>query len=216
MEGLTWNPARQCTGTNRAGERCQRQPIPGGTVCVMHGGAIPQVQAAAKARLVAMVEPVLGAFEEIVATWRGTRCDTCGRPTGDPGPVIQVGRLVLDRAGFHPTLTVEQVAPPPNPHVELTDDGLLERAIVLLGRLLDCRIWRRRSHARDEYDDALVAKLEGLLATAKGQRALPAAQDAELVEDDFVVPEDEPAADAQIPSGNGTPEKGTTDDEGAK
>ena len=41
MEDLAWNPARQCTGTNREGERCRRQPIRGGTVCVMHGGSIP-------------------------------------------------------------------------------------------------------------------------------------------------------------------------------
>jgi len=26
LEARPWNPTRQCTGTNRAGERCQRQP----------------------------------------------------------------------------------------------------------------------------------------------------------------------------------------------
>lgn len=32
------------------GERCKRRPVPGATVCVKHGGAAPQVQAAAEQR----------------------------------------------------------------------------------------------------------------------------------------------------------------------
>lgn len=42
---------RQCTATNRSGERCGRAPIPGGTVCRVHGGAAPRVKAAAERRL---------------------------------------------------------------------------------------------------------------------------------------------------------------------
>jgi hypothetical protein len=129
MEGLArshWNPSRQCTATNRAGERCQRQPIPGGHVCAVHGGKAPQTVAAAKLRLLAMVELVLGVLDEVLAAWRRTRCTGCGHvdaqgntcrgcghPTGDARPVIQVYQLVLDRAGFHPTLAVEHVAPEP-------------------------------------------------------------------------------------------------------
>lgn len=45
------NENRQCTGTNRAGERCRRAAIPGGRVCWYHGGAAPQVRAAATRRL---------------------------------------------------------------------------------------------------------------------------------------------------------------------
>lgn len=40
-----------CTATNRQGKRCGKYPIPGGTVCRMHGGAAPQVQRAALERL---------------------------------------------------------------------------------------------------------------------------------------------------------------------
>ncbi len=37
-----------CTATSKqSGVRCKRRPIPGGTVCVMHGGKAPHVQAAA-------------------------------------------------------------------------------------------------------------------------------------------------------------------------
>lgn len=42
---------RRCTATNRSGERCGRAPIPGGTVCRVHGGAAPAVKAAAERRL---------------------------------------------------------------------------------------------------------------------------------------------------------------------
>jgi hypothetical protein len=37
--------------------------IPGGSVCRFHGGAAPQVKAAAQARLRAMVDPALGVLE---------------------------------------------------------------------------------------------------------------------------------------------------------
>lgn len=43
--------ASRCTATNRAGRQCGRPPIPGGTVCHLHGGAAPQVAAAAQRRL---------------------------------------------------------------------------------------------------------------------------------------------------------------------
>lgn len=42
---------RQCTARSKqSGERCKRAPIPGGTVCVMHGGKSPVVAAAAARR----------------------------------------------------------------------------------------------------------------------------------------------------------------------
>lgn len=50
---------RRCTARNRRGQQCGRYPIPGGNVCVMHGGGAPQVQARAKQRLAAMIDPAL-------------------------------------------------------------------------------------------------------------------------------------------------------------
>jgi hypothetical protein len=44
---------RQCTAHARSGNRCKRYAAAGTTVCRMHGGAAPQVQAAAKRRLLA-------------------------------------------------------------------------------------------------------------------------------------------------------------------
>jgi hypothetical protein len=151
MESLAWAGARQCTATSRStGERCGRRSIPGGSVCVLHGGSIPAVQAAAKMRLLAMVEPVMAAFEEILEAWHrvtctgcghvdehGVKCVGCGKPTGDPAPVIRIGQLVLDRSGFHPTLAVERVAPPPEPPYEdFTDDQLIEKLEAMLAEAI--------------------------------------------------------------------------------
>lgn len=45
-------PTDRCTATARqTGQRCKRRPIPGGSVCIIHGGAAPQVAAAARQRL---------------------------------------------------------------------------------------------------------------------------------------------------------------------
>ena len=212
MEALgRWNPARQCTGTNRAGERCQRQPIPGGAVCVMHGGSIPAVQATAKLRLIAMVEPILATFEEILAAWHrvtctgcghvdenGVKCVGCGKPTGDPAPVIRIGQLVLDRSGFHPTLTIE--AQPPS--VDLSHLSVFELA--------------------DRAER--IAQIAREAADAEAARMLPrGVTDAVLIDDAFIVPEDDepeqaPACDmppiqepdVQIPTGNDTPEDSIT------
>ena len=39
-----------CTATSKqSGQRCKRRPIPGGTVCVMHGGGTPRVRKGAGA-----------------------------------------------------------------------------------------------------------------------------------------------------------------------
>lgn len=42
----------QCTATSkRSQERCKRAPVPGSTVCPVHGGSAPQVRRAAEQRL---------------------------------------------------------------------------------------------------------------------------------------------------------------------
>lgn len=49
----------QCRAHNRSGNRCGNRAIPGGTVCRMHGGAIPRVQNAAKLRLLNLIDPAI-------------------------------------------------------------------------------------------------------------------------------------------------------------
>jgi hypothetical protein len=50
----------RCRATSRSGQRCKRYPVPGATVCTMHGGAAPQVQAkAAERQLEAAADTVI-------------------------------------------------------------------------------------------------------------------------------------------------------------
>lgn len=56
-----------CTATAKGSrQRCKRRPIPGGTVCVKHGGGAPQVQLAAEARLKALIHPAIARLAQLV------------------------------------------------------------------------------------------------------------------------------------------------------
>lgn len=103
--------SRRCTATNRQGERCKRAPIVGGFVCALHGGKAPQVAGAARARLLAIVDPALERLERIV---RGAPpCERCGRSDSDLNPsVVKAIQIVLDRArdsagGFGPNARLD-------------------------------------------------------------------------------------------------------------
>jgi hypothetical protein len=67
MDGADHMEAPRCTATSKqSGQRCKRRPIPGGAVCVMHGGGAPQVQAKAEERLRALVHPAITRLEELM------------------------------------------------------------------------------------------------------------------------------------------------------
>lgn len=91
-------PARQCTATARSGKRCRLSPIPGGTVCRMHGGGAPQVKKTARQRLDALVEPAIAGLGKALES-------------GDVHAVIKASRIVLDRCGFHPSQEIEVTLP---------------------------------------------------------------------------------------------------------
>lgn len=60
-------PYVTCTATSKqSGYRCQRRPIPGGTVCVMHGGGSPQVQFKAQERLRALQPKAIVTLESLL------------------------------------------------------------------------------------------------------------------------------------------------------
>jgi hypothetical protein len=70
--------------------------------------------------------PATEALFDIIDAYMRVRCEVCGQPSGDPGPVIRAAQIVLDRTGFGPSasLTLNHVRVPP-PWIEwLTDEQL--------------------------------------------------------------------------------------------
>ncbi len=97
-------PPRQCTATVSDGSRrCRRVAINGGTVCRSHGGAAPQVRAAAQRRLADLVDPAIRELQRVLDD-----------DDADHRDRLRAVAEVLDRAG-HPRgatvdVTVEQLA----------------------------------------------------------------------------------------------------------
>jgi hypothetical protein len=153
---------RQCVGTNRAGEQCGRAPIPGGSVCTLHGGGAPQVREKANLRITGMVEPALDVFQEVVDMWRSNKCATCGKPTGDPWPAIQVAKQILDRAGFGVHSKVE-ITKPTNPFADMDDYEIKERLESML-KLVNTQIAMREAYIEEKQPvmegDAAVFYIE--------------------------------------------------------
>jgi len=81
-----------------------------------------------------MVEPALGVLHEVVDAYLAVRCETCGKPTGDPSHAIKAALAVLDRTGYHPSVKVE-VEPPPKEDTEPTAEKL-RKLLVVARRLL--------------------------------------------------------------------------------
>ena len=150
-----WNPTRQCTATSRSGDRCRRQPIPGGEVCVSHGGRAPQVQRSAKQRLLEGADLAIDYLLNLLAP--KPPCEHCGRSDADRDPVVvKACQLVLDRSGFHPTLIVEARPAVADKLAGLTEDEMIEQAeatIVRVQRQLDLLRSRR---ALNEVEDGFI------------------------------------------------------------
>lgn len=80
---------RQCTATSKqSGERCKRLPIPGGTVCVMHGGATSASKNAARRRLAALVDPAIDTLSQEM------------RDAAKSNDRQAAANSILDRAGY--------------------------------------------------------------------------------------------------------------------
>lgn len=96
--------AHRCTATNRMGERCGLAAIPFTNVCGYHGGRAPQVQRAAKERMLASSDLAVERLVEVLGA--GDRCEVCGR-SDDMNVIVKAAQIVLDRTGMHPTLAVQ-------------------------------------------------------------------------------------------------------------
>jgi hypothetical protein len=102
--------SRQCTATNRNGERCGRASIPGGFVCNLHGGNAPQTLKAAQQRLLSLIEPALDVLHSILRI--APACAVCGR-RDDLSAVVAAAKAVIDRV--LPKLLDVQVSRAPEP-----------------------------------------------------------------------------------------------------
>jgi len=129
---------RRCAATNRAGERCRRAPILGGTVCSMHGGNAPQVKEAAMRTLLAARDRAAAYLFRVLEPH--PPCPHCGRSDADRDPVVvRAAQIVLDRTGLGPSakLTIEEkprlliVALPANGRVRLPPAELVEDAVYV-------------------------------------------------------------------------------------
>lgn len=79
----------QCTAhSTRTGDRCRKPAMLGCNVCGTHGGRAPQVMAAARMRILAMVNPAL---HELMRLLQKAETDSVK---------LQAARDILDRAGL--------------------------------------------------------------------------------------------------------------------
>jgi hypothetical protein len=161
---------RQCTATSKtSGERCRRPPIPGGFVCAFHGGKSPLAVQAARERLLAMVDPAIDALMRILK--QSPPCDVCGRADADRDPVVlRAAQVVLDRAGHHPTLSVQHTTGIP-PYF----------AWLLPAQRDQMSLWLTEARAAMERGEPRPA---ARLALPVAMAVAAEAEDAELVEDD--------------------------------
>jgi hypothetical protein len=81
---------RQCVATSRNGLRCNRYPIPFGSVCSQHGGKSDSVINAARLRMVFLLEPALERLHQIVMR-------------GDDPSAVRACIALLDRVGLGPS-----------------------------------------------------------------------------------------------------------------
>lgn len=100
---------RKCTATAKStGKRCDRPPILGGYVCKHHGGGSEDTKAAARHRLLALVDPAINALTTVLKMTQA--CDACGGMMGDAklmAVIVKASQLVLDRCGYAPKKEVE-------------------------------------------------------------------------------------------------------------
>lgn len=94
---------RRCSARSKStGKACQRPAIPGGTVCRYHGGAAPQVKAAAMDRLRALQHPAIDRMAKLIdqdefptVAYAASR-DVLDRTLGKPGEHLDLTLNVTD------------------------------------------------------------------------------------------------------------------------
>ena len=106
---------RQCTHIKDDGSRCVLAPIPGGSVCMLHGGQTRHAQQAARRKLLALVEPAAETLMLAITRCQYERneagsvvCAVHGADGCPEWPVrVNAAKALLDRAGFGPQAKIE-------------------------------------------------------------------------------------------------------------
>ncbi len=153
-----------CTATSKQSQqRCKRRPVPGLSVCVMHGGKSPAAQAKA-AENVQQAE----ATKELSKLWVGLE-----NATAVADPVASMARLagalevMLDSVG-EVVNEVKTTAAGANLSQVRGEIVLLERVASLLGRTLDSMarlgIAERQVELQAEQAQLVTAAFRGALA----------------------------------------------------
>jgi len=86
---------RLCSATNRAGEPCRAPAMRMQTVCRVHGGSSPQAKAAARRRLLELVDPAI------------TQLTSELEQADLSKDRLKAIEMILDRTGFGKQMTVE-------------------------------------------------------------------------------------------------------------
>jgi hypothetical protein len=175
----------RCSGQKPStGERCAREALPGGTVCKVHGGTLPAVQAAAATRIGLIADSAISQLIRIMED-----------PEAEDRDVIAVAKDLLDRAGLGATnkllVGIGQVDPVERLFMDILSDpnGLSSPAPLPAEKLY-----------QDEGDDS------PLLALESGREDVLDIVDAEVIEDDA------PARERQEVNGSSRPPKWLEDD----
>lgn len=164
-----WRGPEQCTAkSTRTGQRCQRAPIKGSTVCPTHGGRAPNVKAAAKRRI---AEQKLAA--EVV------RAATTGEL-----PVLVPGTTLLESVAMMAqvvTFQRHQLAALDKPSMDALDRFMahVER-LGKMAKLADDAELGQRKMQLEEWQltfvmtvmERVIGRLDELVFAATGKRVL--------------------------------------------
>lgn len=165
----------RCTATSKqSGERCKRRPVPGLTVCVMHGGKSPAAQDKA-----ARVQAEQAADSSLRKLWVGL---DEARPVKDPVAAMErlAGALeqLVDEAGAK-VARLEHVAGGKDLTQLRAEVVLLERALghlrALLVDMARLGLAERQVELQQEQAQLVTSAFMGALAVLSG--LLPADRD---------------------------------------
>ena len=109
----------QCSARRKNGLPCTRHAIYGGSVCIVHGGAAPQVKASARERIAEMVAPALAVMSKAMAM----------KTKQGPLPIaVTAAKDMLDRAGYKATDKIQLTGAGPSGEVVFATPAELIKA----------------------------------------------------------------------------------------